>query len=156
MRIRNIRETARTAALGHIDLEFWTGQEWLPFTLCPNTTGGIGRAIMAEINRQRAAGVLEIIPFTPQDVPTEADMLAAWRSQAICSRFQAREALRDAGLFDDAETAIAGTDARTQNAWNEAIEFRRLSPTINAISSAMGLTDEQVDDLFRAASQIEV
>jgi hypothetical protein len=73
----------------------------------------------------------------------------------VCSRFQAKAALSAAGLLAGAEAAVAAGDAITQLAWAEAVEFRRNSATINAMASALSLSDTQVDDLFRAAMLIE-
>lgn len=52
-------------------------------------------------------------------------------------------------------TEVAQADPLTQLAWAEAVEYRRNSPTILALAAALDLSDEQVDDLFRAAMQIE-
>lgn len=71
------------------------------------------------------------------------------------SRFQARAALMQAGLLDQAEAAVAQAGPLAQLAWNDAVEFRRNSPTINALAPALGLTAEQIDALFIAAAQIE-
>lgn len=73
---------------------------------------------------------------------------------ATISRFQARAALMDAGLLADVELAIAGASPIVQLAWAEATEWRRDSPTMAEIGSLLGLTSEQIDDLFRAAAQI--
>lgn len=72
----------------------------------------------------------------------------------VVSRFQARAALHIAGLLVQAEAAVAAADPLAQMAWADAQEFRRNSPTIAALSVAIGLTAEQVDDLFRSAVQI--
>lgn len=77
------------------------------------------------------------------------------RSKMVCSRFQARAALAAANLLASVETAVAAADEFTQIAWADAVEFRRGSPTIAALQAAVGLTDEQIDDLFTAAMQIE-
>jgi hypothetical protein len=42
-----------------------------------------------------------------------------------------------------------------QSAWDEAIEFRRTSPTIAALAVALGMTETDIDTLFRAAMTIE-
>lgn len=73
----------------------------------------------------------------------------------VVSRFQARAALMQTGLLDEAEAAIAGADAVTKLAWAEALEFHRTSPTVNAMCAVLGLTEQQIDDLFVAAAQIE-
>ena len=73
----------------------------------------------------------------------------------VCSRFQAKAALHLAGLLPAVEAAIAQADPLTQMAWAEAVEYSRHSPAILALAGALELTDEQVDDLFRTAMQIE-
>lgn len=72
----------------------------------------------------------------------------------VISRFQARAALMDAGILADVEIAVAGAGPLAQLAWAEAIEWRRDSHTISVISDALGLSDEDLDDLFIAAAGI--
>jgi hypothetical protein len=90
--------------------------------------------------------------YTP---PDPAEILATERAAMVVSRFQARAALLNAGLLDQIEEALATVDPFAKLAWTDAVEFRRNSPTIAALQSAVGLTDEQIDDLFRAAAKIE-
>ncbi len=78
------------------------------------------------------------------------DLRASW----TITRFQARAALMAAGLLDQVEAAVAAADPQTRLAWAESIEFPRTSPTIAALAGVMGLTDGQLDDLFRAAMQV--
>lgn len=85
----------------------------------------------------------------------EAKALENERKAMVCSRFQARAALLASGLLASVEAAVAQADQFTQIAWVDAVEFRRNSPTIAALQGAVGLTDAQIDDLFRAAMQIE-
>lgn len=87
--------------------------------------------------------------------PTEAELLAAERALMKVSRFQARAALTDAGLLSAVEAAVADAAPLVQLAWAEAVEWRRMSPTIVAIGAALDLTETQLDDLFRAAALIE-
>lgn len=70
------------------------------------------------------------------------------------SRFQARAALMQAGLLDQAEAAIAQAGPFEQLAWAETTEWLRDSPTINAIGAALGLSSAEIDDLFRRAANI--
>lgn len=72
------------------------------------------------------------------------------------TRFQARAALMQANLLDDVEAMMSSpeTDPFITLAWKEVLEFRRDSPTILSIIHVLGLTEEQVDDLFRFASTI--
>lgn len=73
------------------------------------------------------------------------------------SRFQARAALLQAGLLGDIETYMAdpATDPFVRIAWQDAQEFRRNSPTVLSLQPLLGLTDGQLDDLFRFAATIE-
>jgi hypothetical protein len=78
------------------------------------------------------------------------------RQNMVVSRFQAKAALEAAGLLTQVETmmADAATPAVARLAWQDALEFRRLSPTILSMGSALGLTELQLDDLFEAAKGI--
>lgn len=80
---------------------------------------------------------------------------AVARSSMVCSRFQAKAALLQAGLLDQVEAAISNSDATTKLAWAEAVEFRRTSPTIAKLGALLDLNDTQLDDLFTAAMAIE-
>ncbi len=74
--------------------------------------------------------------------------------EAVTAR-QARLALLAVGKLDMIEAALAqmpGPQGRAaQIEWEYALEIRRDSPLIAALAPALGLTMEQVDDLFRAA-----
>jgi hypothetical protein len=73
----------------------------------------------------------------------------------VVSRFQALAALHLAGLLPSVEAAIAQADPLAQLAWNEALEFRRNSPTLLALTSALGWPESQLDALFTTAATIE-
>jgi len=106
--------------------------------------------------------MLEVITHAPTGEVTTREYtseengaaLVAWRSRMVVSRFQAMAALLDAGLLAGVNLALAGAGPVAQLAWAEAVEFRRNSPTIAALAVGLGLTDTQIDDLFRAAAQI--
>lgn len=107
------------------------------------------------IETNARTGEITVRDYTPEE-EAAADALAvsSMREAMVVSRFQARAALLGAGLLAQVEAAVAAADPVTQMAWADAIEFRRNSPTIAALSSAIGLTDTQLDDLFNAAAQI--
>ena len=88
------------------------------------------------------------------ELPDEATAVAEWRASMTVSRFQAMAALLDAGLLSQVNAALADAGPLAQLAWAEATEFHRNSPTIAGLASGLGLTDTQVDDLFRAAALI--
>ena len=86
----------------------------------------------------------EFVPPPPPPVPVPEQV----------SRFQAKAALDAAGMLAACDAAVAGADALTRLAWAEALHFRRDSPAIAAMSAAVGLSSEQVDELFIAAATI--
>lgn len=69
---------------------------------------------------------------------------------------QARLALLGAGLLTQVNTAVAnmpgaeGDAARIE--WEYAQEVRRDSPLVAALSVALGLTDETLDNLYKVAA----
>ena len=72
------------------------------------------------------------------------------------TRFQAKAAMDDAGLLDQVEAYMAGEDVprRVKLAWQEA-SFRRGSNMVNQIGSELGLSQEDMDNLFIAAQEID-
>lgn len=72
---------------------------------------------------------------------------------------QAREQLIRDGLFSSVDTAIHSiTDATeraiTQNYWEYSEVFERRSPILIGLGTAIGLTEEQLDEMFIAASKL--
>ena len=75
------------------------------------------------------------------------------------TRRQAKVALFQAGRLDEVEAGIeAIADPITKRIakldWSEAQEFRRDWPLLNQLAAGMGITDGQLDELFRAAAKI--
>jgi hypothetical protein len=93
------------------------------------------------------------VDYTAEEIAAKVEQ---WRSSASCTPFQGKAALFQAGLLDDVEALItdAATDTLTKLAWANAIEWKRNSPMITSLSTALNMADTQVDDLFKAASQI--
>lgn len=94
----------------------------------------------------------------PTDIePIPAGGLLKPEVPQVVSRFQARAALHLAGLLEQVEALMQDpeTPALARLAWQDAQEFKRQSPTVLAMASALGLTDEQIDELFITAAGIE-
>lgn len=71
--------------------------------------------------------------------------------------WQARAALRLAGIYDAADAAISASgNAALIEAWTNGNTFRRDSPAIVQLGQMLGLTSAQIDSLFRAAADIAV
>ena len=95
---------------------------------------------------------------SPQQIAEEKARAERERLDAITvSRFQAKAALLEAGLLDQVQEYIDGPDVPSlvKLAWQEA-GFRRGSKMIKDIGSELGLTEEQMDNLFLQAQKIEV
>jgi len=75
---------------------------------------------------------------------------------ATVTRFQALAVLAAGGYLDTVRTYINTLDQDNiqRLAWENAVEWERTSPTLNALAAMLNLTDTQVDDLFIAASNI--
>ena len=73
------------------------------------------------------------------------------------SRFQARAALYQAGLLESVDAVMKdpATDFLARLAWEDASEFYRSSPYVTTIGAGLGLSSEQLDDLFRFAATIK-
>ena len=70
------------------------------------------------------------------------------------SMFQARAALMNAGLYETVDASMQQAGGVNLVAWEYATEVRRDSPMVQAMAQQLGLTDEQVDQLFRQAAAI--
>jgi hypothetical protein len=70
--------------------------------------------------------------------------------------YQARVALLQAGLLDTVNALMASeeTPAAAKIAWEYATYIERTSPFIQALAPALGLTEQQIDNLFLAAYQV--
>lgn len=128
-----------------------------------------------------AAGVLFVVP-TPLNTPSPGmelheghpsqDVEGVWRQvwlerpiisphatpPEVVSMRQARLALLQSGLLDDVEAAII-TMAEPQRTsaqieWEYSTEVNRASPTTAMLAGVLGLTEEQIDQLFSTAAAL--
>lgn len=88
--------------------------------------------------------VIETMPFVPSRVPKSV------------TRFQALVALADGGWLPVVRVYINALDENniTRLAFENATDWERTSPTINAIAQMLGLSEAQVDLLFIHAAQV--
>lgn len=66
----------------------------------------------------------------------------------------ARKALNAAGLRQAVEDAVAGASQDVKDDWEYAPTIRRHSPTVMALSVALGLSEAQLDALFIKAVEL--
>lgn len=93
----------------------------------------------------------DIAPYVP---PTPEQALQAERARMECSPAQMRLALHRAGLLSQVQ-AIADADPEASIVWEFATRIVRQSPLIAALGGANGFTPAQIDDIFRAAMQVQ-
>lgn len=124
-----------------IDCEIQIGGEWLPFTASSTDSEQHGRDVFAAIIESgNVADYIEPEPL-PEPIPQKL------------SRAQARAALIMAGLIDQVQPSIDAISdplqrALAQNDWDNRLEFERDHPQLLAMAAALGLTDEDLDQLF--------
>lgn len=70
------------------------------------------------------------------------------------SRLQLVRALREAGLKEAFDMALAGASADAQEDWSLAVEIRRDDPMVTAFSSVLEVSTAATDDLFRRAAAL--
>jgi phage terminase large subunit-like protein len=63
-------------------------------------------------------------------------------------------ALLAAGKLEEADAVLASADRAAQIEWEYALTFERDNPLIAQVGGALGLSEEQIDDLFRAAAAL--
>lgn len=100
-----------------------------------------------------------IIIDKPVLTPEELDrQLQEKRMSMVCTNYQARQALILAGLYNSVDLAMndPNVDLSAKVAWEYAGNFYRISPFVSSIAVSLGLTDEQLDNLFEQAMSIGV
>lgn len=68
---------------------------------------------------------------------------------------QGRLALKRAGLLGSVEAAIVQANGETQIWWEYATLWHRSHSLLNALATSLGLSSNQVDDLFKVAGAIQ-
>ena len=67
---------------------------------------------------------------------------------------QARLELLERGLLDDVEAVITAAGREAQIQWEYASVVERSNPAIAIVQQQQGMTDAQIDDLFREAAKL--
>lgn len=71
------------------------------------------------------------------------------------TNFQARAALRRAGLLNIVHAALQQAGGEAWDAWEYANHLYRNGALVQAFAAQLGFTEAQIDDLFRVAASIE-
>lgn len=111
-----------------------------------------------DINRDE---VVQSAVLVDKPIPSEEQLeeeLRIKRSTMICSNYQARQALVLSGLYNAVESAMndPNVDISAKLAWEYSATFYRISPFITAIASSLGLSEDDIDNLFITAMNIGI
>jgi hypothetical protein len=79
---------------------------------------------------------------TPEPADVPATILAS------LSPAQVRLVLLQNNLLDTVESAVAASDRATQIEWQTRTEFKRDNALLNTMAASLGLTSQQVDEMF--------
>ncbi len=92
---------------------------------------------------------------TLEEVPTQSK--EEWRATTEVSRFQARVALYNFGLLEAVNKMMSdpATPFIAKESWESAGVFKRNSPSVVAMGADLKLTEDQIDELFKAALEIQ-
>jgi hypothetical protein len=83
----------------------------------------------------------------------EAQPLSVEVPAAVTPR-QARLMMLEAGILDDVEAAIDGLSDAARIEWDYALEIRRDSPLVAALTPILGFSEEMIDAMFMQAATL--
>ena len=89
-----------------------------------------------------------VLDMTTQE---QADYLVFWRDNIKSTMRQARLALKQQGLLATVQSNIDALPEESQIEWEYASYVERSSPLVASLGAALGLTETQLDDLFKLA-----
>lgn len=144
MQVKNLKYNQ----LGTIDCEIeHPSYGWIPFTASPDDSEPLGVEIYNQAINGEFGAVEEYVPTQPViSIPSFVTMR------------QARLALLQQGLLSQVQIAIDSLPSPQKEAaqieWDYSSEVHRNKPFVQLLSAALGLTEEQLDDLFVLASTL--
>jgi hypothetical protein len=141
---------AQYNAFGTIDCEInHPVYGWIPFTADPKDVEPLGKQVFDAAKGKAAA---YIAPPPPPE-PTPEETLAAERTAMRASPAQMRLTLHRMSLLAQVQ-AIADADPEASIVWEYATVIERNSPLVTALGGDNGFTPEQIDNIFRAATEV--
>ena len=99
-------------------------------------------------------GVLGVYLQTDWETMRDDEMRARNPVPSQVTMRQARLELLKRGLLDDVEAVITAAGRAAQLEWEYAAVVERTNPAVAAVQQQQGLTDAQIDDLFREAAKL--
>ena len=130
---------------------FSDGSRLLPVMRDDNSPGEWYKRIREEREVLPDKVIITVIYSEEPDIEEE-------RRHMIVTPLQGRISLLNSHLLTNVLSFINGplSDENTKIAWEYATEWQRNSSMINIIAKELGLSDTQIDDLFRLAKTINV
>lgn len=116
--------------------------------------GGSVFAYDTQAEREQWGGA-DLVEMTPEEVT--AHLTPTPSVPQTVTRFQALAALHLAGYLPAVEAIMAApeTPILDKLAFQNALSFERLSPTLARLAAVLGLTSQDLDNLFTTAAGIE-
>ena len=99
-------------------------------------------------------GVLGVYSQADWETMRDDEMRARNPVPAQVTMRQARLELLKRGLLDDVEAVIAAAGREAKIEWEYAAVVERSNPAVAIVQAQQGLTDAQIDDLFREAAKL--
>jgi hypothetical protein len=133
------------------------GLSGLPFTWGNDGTIS-GRERLSTVQQQLLDSLVAAHDPTKSFVPNQTDL---WRARLVMKATPWTGTFGGAGksVFDAVKAAIQALPAAQQVRASEAIEYSnvltRSGNLVRAIQQQLGMTDDQIDDLFRQADAIQ-
>lgn len=88
---------------------------------------------------------------TPEEIAAEQE---EWRRSTSVTPLQIRRALRQVGLLDEVQNFVENSSAEIREAWEYAIQIDRNNELIVGAANAIGVSEQEVDNLFRLAATL--
>lgn len=144
MQVKNVKYNQ----LGTIDCEIeHPSHGWIPFTASPDDVETLGKEIY---NKAISGEYGEIAEYVAPPVQVLIPSFVTMR--------QARLALLQQGLLSQVQTAIDSLPSPQKEAaqieWDYSSEVHRDKPFVQLLGAALGLSNEELDDLFVLASTL--
>jgi len=100
----------------------------------------------------------QLVEMTPEEVQAHVSLTAAQQIPQVVTMRQARLALLGAGLLAQVDAAIEALPEPQKSAarieWDYSSEVHRDRAFVQQLGAALGLTDQQLDDLFTQAAAL--
>lgn len=98
-----------------------------------------------------SSGVITSSLGSVEEISVEESQLLKWRQTCKVSNFQAKAALLESDLLEPAEAIVNILGGKVKLSWDLEPTWSRTSKEIISIGEALGLSDTDIDNLFKLA-----